>query len=299
MTNSVSQGTRSSGWHEGEIALQRRVGSYEKMAVVGPKVLRPYMLDQHREFFAELPFVVLGSLDGEGRPWATVRCGAPGFILSPDDTHLKICVGAEAGDPASLEVGAAVGLLGIQPHTRRRNRANGTVEGRSTSGLTIHVTQSFGNCPRFITRREALFEPAGAPPPEAERFEFLDPDACAMIEAADTFFVASYVRRDDGSADVDVSHRGGEPGFVGIDRVGTLVVPDYAGNNFFNTLGNFVCHPVCGLLFIDYERGDLLQITGRVSLHLDEASEHAARHWRVAPQLMVRRRGALPLRWRS
>jgi hypothetical protein len=42
----------------------------------------------------------------------------------------------------------------------------------------------------------------------------------------------------------------------------TLEFPDYPGNNMFNTLGNLVVHPRAGLLFVDFERGDLLQLTG-------------------------------------
>lgn len=299
MATSTPQNTLPSPWHAGEVELQRSVGSHEKMAAVGPKVIRAYMPEQHRTFFEGLPFIVLGSVDSAGRPWATLRAGAPGFVRSPDDTHLEIDAAGDAEDPASFEVGAPIGMLGIQPHTRRRNRANGAVQEVAGDGLLVHVTQSFGNCPRFITRREAIFEPVTSQTPEAERFEELDADARAMIEAADTFFVASYARHEDGSVDVDVSHRGGPAGFVGIDDSGTLVIPDYAGNNFFNTLGNFVRHPVAGLLFVDFERGDLLQLTGRATLHLAESSEDAARHWRVVPVSVVRRRGVVPLRWRT
>ncbi|MBV1858746.1 MAG: pyridoxamine 5'-phosphate oxidase family protein, partial [Nannocystaceae bacterium] len=164
--------------------------------------------------------------------------------------------------------------------------------------MRVRVSQSFGNCPRFITRREATFEPVAGPTPPAEHAERLDFQARALIEAADTFFVASYVRDEDGSTDVDVSHRGGPAGFVRIDDRGALVIPDYAGNNFFNTLGNFVRNPVAGLLFVDFERGDLLQLTGRVTLHLGASSDDAEPNWRVTPESVVRRRGAVPLRWR-
>lgn len=286
-----------SPWHPGEVELQRRVGSDEKLAEVGPKIIRPYMPDQHRDFFEELPFVVLGSVDTMGRPWATLRAGPPGFVQSPDDTHLVIRSEMDPEDPADLTTGASVGLLGIAPQTRRRNRANGVVAEMSPDALGVRVTQSFGNCPRFITRREASFEPLVGSKPLAERSDHLDSDARTTIQNTDTFFVASYIRHADGTIDVDVSHRGGPRGFVGIDGDGTLVIPDYAGNNFFNTLGNFVHNPVAGLLFVDFERGDLLQLTGSVELRLDEPSEDAARHWRVSVDAVVRRRASVPLRW--
>jgi hypothetical protein len=46
----------------------------------------------------------------------------------------------------------------------------------------------------------------------------------------------------------------------------TLEFPDYPGNNMFNSLGNLRVHPRAGLLFVDFARGDLLQLTGRVQV---------------------------------
>ena len=60
---------------------------------------------------------------------------------------------------------------------------------------------------------------------------------------------------------VDVSHRGGKPGFVRIDDDKTLTFPDFSGNYHFNTMGNILLNPLAGLLFIDFEQGDLLYLT--------------------------------------
>ena len=46
----------------------------------------------------------------------------------------------------------------------------------------------------------------------------------------------------------------------------TLEFPDYPGNNMFNTLGNLARHPRAGLLFVDFDSGDLLQLTARVGI---------------------------------
>ena len=53
-------------FHAGERALQARAGSLERLAEVGARVIRPAMPDQHRAFFAQLPFIVTGSVDGAG-----------------------------------------------------------------------------------------------------------------------------------------------------------------------------------------------------------------------------------------
>ncbi len=77
---------------------------------------------------------------------------------------------------------------------------------------------------------------------------------------------------------MDVSHRGGKPGFLRVtDEGGQTVVtmPDFRGNFFFNTLGNIAVNPRVGMLVVDYARGDLLQIAGDAEVVLDEDAVRA------------------------
>lgn len=91
----------------------------------------------------------------------------------------------------------------------------------------------------------------------------LGPAEQAIIAAADTFFIATaYQSTLDIASGVDVSHRGGNPGFVRIDDPQTLTIPDFPGNCQFNTFGNLELNPCAGLLFLDFDRGDLLYLTG-------------------------------------
>lgn len=304
MTNITA--TPALPWHEGEISLQRNAGVAERMAEVGRRVIRDWMPDQHRAFFAQLPFVVLGSVDPAGDAWATLRANMPGFMHSPTPTSLEVTLARDPGDPAEagLEDGDAVGLLGIELHTRRRNRANGTVRRVDENGFTLAVEQSFGNCPQYIQMRRFDFTRAPDRLQPTESVQQLDPRddrARKMIATADTFFVASYADRPDGTRQVDVSHRGGKPGFVHISEAGVLTVPDFAGNLFFNTLGNFRINPRAGLVFVDFATGDLLQITGIPEVILDgpeiAAFRGAERFWRVTPTRILYRPAALPLRW--
>jgi len=290
-------------WHEGEIALQRSVGLDRSLAEIGPKVVRDRLTEQHRDFFALLPFATLGAVDEEGDVWATVRAGRAGFLSSPDPLRLDLALPPDPDDPAEagLKEGEPAALLGLDLTTRRRNRLNGTVRERSGRGFSLEVGQSFGNCPKYITLRSPV-QPAeqGLDPPE--RFDTLDAEARALIGAANTFFVASYAPGWDGARQVDVSHRGGEAGFIHIGADGRLTIPDYAGNRFFNTLGNFNVNPRAGLVFIDFATGDLLQMTGSTELDLGSAEvanlPGAERLWHFRPRKIVRRRGGLPLRWR-
>jgi predicted pyridoxine 5'-phosphate oxidase superfamily flavin-nucleotide-binding protein len=294
-------------WHEGEVALQRELGVDERMAEIGPKVIRDFMPEQHRAFFRQLPFVVMGAVDGDGDAWATLRAGSPGFLSSPDSRSLHVALPREVDDPADqgMEDGDAVGLLGIELHTRRRNRLNGTIRRTGNGAFDVMVGESFGNCPRYIVLRDAEFarHPGVQSPVPARHMQHLDEHARAIIAEADTFFVATYVDGEDGARRVDVSHRGGRPGFVHVSADGVLTIPDYAGNMFFNTLGNIVANPKAGLVFPGFASGDRLQLTGDAEVVLNsseiEEFEGAERLWRVTPRRVVYRPEALPLRWIS
>ncbi|HVE07629.1 MAG TPA: pyridoxamine 5'-phosphate oxidase family protein [Paraburkholderia sp.] len=305
MISPVADNQSTAPWHGGEVALQQRVGVAERMRELGTRVVRKFMPDQHRAFFAQLPFVVLGAVDDAGDVWATLLAGQPGFMQSPGPQALDVAALPDPRDPAypGVHDGAAVGLLGIELHTRRRNRMNGTVRGRTARGFSIGVDESFGNCPQYIQLRSFEFvrEPAQLAEAAPQYRSALNARDRAIIEAADTFFVASYVDRDGAGRQVDVSHRGGNAGFVRIGADGVLTVPDFAGNLFFSTLGNFLVNPRAGLVFVDFASGDVLQLSGTATVDLDSpeiaAFQGAERLWRFTPQRVVYRAGALPLRW--
>lgn len=290
-------------WHEGETFIQRKLGVAERMETVGQRVIRDHMPDQHRDFYAQLPFIVLGSVDPAGDPWATLLVGKPGFLSSPTPTRLDIAAHADPGDPAGegMRDGDPIGLLGIEMHTRRRNRMNGFVTGIG-SGFRVDVDQSFGNCPRYIQLRDVDYarDPAEPFNGVVEILPQLDEQARAMIGEADAFFVATYADRAE-RRQVDVSHRGGKAGFVRVAEDGTLTVPDFNGNLFFSTLGNIVLNGKAGLVFVDYGSGDMLQMTGDAEVILESpeiaAFQGAERLWTFKPRRILRRAGALALRW--
>jgi hypothetical protein len=294
----------TSPWHAGEIAMQRTAGIAEKLAARG-NLLRDHLIDQHRQFYPQLPFIVAGAVDRAGDAWATILSGKPGFLHAPDPTHLSIATARDSNDPADkgMEDGDAIGLLGIELHSRRRNRLNGLVRRHSPGSFDVVVHQSFGNCPQYIQLREFAFvrDPAARTSQSPRALERLDERARALIVEADTFFVASYIDRADGGREVDVSHRGGKAGFVRLDDDGALTIPDFSGNRFFNTLGNILANPKAGLLFVDFESGDLLQLSGNAEVILDSPEiatfQGAERLWRFQPRHILYRPDALPLRW--
>lgn len=297
----------TSAFHPGERAVQQRLGVADKLDHVGRQVIRDFMPDQHREFFAQLPFLIAGCVDAQGQPWASVLVGQPGFVSSPDQHHLRIQAQPPAGDPlhATLATGAAIGLLGIEPHTRRRNRMNGIVQQIAAEGFTVEVTQSFGNCPKYIQARTPSFVPDKGASKRERRGDRLDDAMRRLAGSADTLFIATAFTGCDAvpahQRGADVSHRGGKPGFVRVDDERTLTMPDFVGNYFFNTLGNLTVNPRAGLLFIDFSNGDLLYLAVDADIIWDgaevQAFAGAQRLLRFHVRQAVLVEAALALRW--
>jgi predicted pyridoxine 5'-phosphate oxidase superfamily flavin-nucleotide-binding protein len=274
----------------------------EKVGEMGRKMLRDHLIQQHIDFYPLLPLILIGAPDPEGRPWASALFGEPGFVRALDPHRLRIGVLPAPDDPIgpALTTGARLGALGIELPTRRRNRLNGRVLEVQADGLVVAVQQSFGNCPKYIQTRALRWRPVGEREP-AVVASTLDDPARELISKADTFFIASVFGDDptDRRLGADVSHRGGATGFVRFDAPNRLVFPDYVGNNAFQTLGNISMDPRVGLLFLDFEAGTLLQVTGRAEIMWGgpavEAIRGAQRLVSVTIERMVRRPQALPL----
>jgi uncharacterized protein len=305
----------TSGWrftespfHVGEQAIQSRFGMQAQIEQQGRRVIRDYLPEQHRQFFAQLSYLLVGTLDHSGCPWASILVGEPGFLSTPDEHRLQISAQPLFGDPLTLNLAQDIdiGLLGIELHTRRRNRLNGKVTAVHRDGFEVQVSQSFGNCPQYIQARRFKWSVNDLNTPKpVDAFTVLGTVAQTMITAADTFFIATaYQDPTAGVArGVDVSHRGGKPSFVRIDNDQTLTIPDFSGNHHFNTFGNLALNPLAGLLFVDFTQGDLLYLTGRAEVIWEGAEINtyagAERLLRFYLEQGCRVEGSLPLRWSS
>ncbi len=294
-----------SPFHHGEQRVQERLGVRD-IEAWARKVVRDHLPEQQRDFYTSLPFLVVSARDGKGRPWVTLLDGPDGFVSSPDTRHLVIEAKPAQGDAleGSFKVGADIGILGIELATRRRNRANGRVVGNGLEGITFCVDQSFGNCPQYIREREwrrVDSELSG----KATSGNRLTASQRVWIESADTFFIASGYRGEGESATfgMDASHRGGDRGFVRALDDTRLQFPDYAGNNHFNTIGNLILDPRVGFLFINFETGSLLQLTGTASIDWDseELSHFPAARRLVTLDIeeLVELPAAVGLRWEA
>lgn len=91
-----------------------------------------------------------------------------------------------------------------------------------------------------------------------------------LIEQCDTFFLSSYYMNDVRSpldtVKADITHRGGNSGFIRILNERTLIWPEYQGNNMFMTLGNIHGNKKIGLLLIDFLHRRFLKLSGDARL---------------------------------
>lgn len=287
VAESLAQGAiPASPFHPGEQAVQITAGVRAEAEARGQKMLTPQLVNAQREFFAALSFAVISQLDEQGQPWASLVTGTPGFIQASADGRVRIERGGAVNSPAGLDasalkVGSQMGVLGIEFARRRRNRINGTVLDAGSESVLLTIDQGYGNCPKYITPRDwsdALLVGHYI----AEHTPTVSASVRQLIAQSDTFFIASSSGPGDAAASnqpqawgSDVSHRGGEAGFLELAG-NTLYFDDYPGNNLYNTLGNLQQYPRCGLLLIDFVTGDVAQIAGVAEL------SHSSDQYRIA-----------------
>ncbi|MFJ6578098.1 pyridoxamine 5'-phosphate oxidase family protein [Streptomyces sp. NPDC091368] len=270
-------------YHPGSRAVQERVGVRDLADHVG-RSITPGIRPVAAAFLEAQPMLVLGTADAQGRVGAGLLTGAPGFVRATGPRTVSVAAALPEGVPD----GAPVGTLALDPRTRRRMRLNGTAR-RSARGFTIEAEQVFSNCPKYLQRREWYGSEPAAPGAPAERHgETLTPDQIRRIRAADTFFLATSAP--DG---LDAGHRGGNPGFVRVDAPGELSWPDYPGNAMFLTLGNLEADGRAGLLFLNWETGLTLALSGRA--HTEYGPDGRVTRFRI--ERTTENPSGSPLRW--
>jgi uncharacterized protein len=249
-------------FHRGELAIQERVGVRPQAAKIGGSIHGTVPAGA-RAFLEQRRFVVLSTADPNGRPWASILTGSPGFASAPHPLEVRINASPAPGDPLgeNLETSRFVGLLAIDLATRRRMRVNGALERGADGEIVILVEQVYSNCPKYIQRRMVEREEPARQSRLVQRGRLLSDEQRAWLRRADTFFIAT-LNPEEGA---DASHRGGMPGFIGVEGE-RLIWPDYAGNMMYNTLGNIALHPRAGLLVPNFSSGSVLQLTGRAGI---------------------------------
>lgn len=293
-------------FHKGEIHFQKLTNKHERLAQLSQIFVRDHIVEQHKEFFAGLEYVFLGTVDADGQPNAHILVGGEGFILTPDPYHLMIRTDMLNGHAIKndLSEDAYISVLGLDLANRRRNRLHGKVERVGDDFIMIKVSQSYGNCPKYISLRDIHARDEKVSDGDATSQMGLSDEAHRIIKEADTFFIAS--NYDDGSNSEyeggDISHRGGKKGFVTVEDNNTLVIPDFQGNYLFNTFGNLLIDDRTGLLFVDFETGDLLHLKGKAKItELGDYADvfpDAQRILRIEITHSSLSKQRLPMRWK-
>lgn len=265
-------------FHAGELQAQALAGE-ATLAARNGSVISDSIIPGALAFLRQQTMVILATQSEDGSPVASPLFGLPGFVFPENPRVLRFhhsFIRRTESDPLwmNLRHGAAVGLLAIELATRRRLRVNGMIESVDGSGFVVDVREAFPNCPKYIQRRTVrMDEDAEDKRFEAESLESLaHKGATAVLDAADTLFIAS-AHEERGA---DVSHRGGNPGFV--ERLGsrTIRVPDYTGNSMFNTFGNLLIEPRAGVTVMDFANGRFLQMTGTALISWNQSDEHGS-----------------------
>ena len=257
-------------YHAGERKIQQMFGE-EQIANRNGRIIKNKIVKGAFNFIEKQPIAIVSSTDKAGNIWTSLLVGQPGFLRINDEVSLNINCKMLRSARAdifyeNIKANPQIGMLFIELATRGRYRVNGQAA-ISDDGIEISVHEAYPNCPKYIQRRVITF-------PDLEQVAKIRQSEGTNLEEsekvwichADTFFVGSTNK----GGRMDASHRGGVKGFVEILKDGTLKIPDYIGNSMYNTLGNFLENPNAGLVFVDFQKGNTLQLTGKAKLLFDQ-----------------------------
>jgi predicted pyridoxine 5'-phosphate oxidase superfamily flavin-nucleotide-binding protein len=284
-------------FHEGELAVQVRAGVLAAAERTGRMVQRT-ITPARWSFLTSRRFAVLAAQTTDRSVWTSIVTGPLGFLeIESEGAALHVHANVHPADPlaSALVEGTRVGLVVIDFEARRRFRVNGHIVS-ADDGLRLAVDEAYGNCPKYIQSYVPRADGRGQPSEPSEAKD-LDAAQTAWISRADTFFLGTVHP----AVGADASHRGGAPGFVRVLNPTELAWGDYWGNTLFNSLGNAAVEPAAGLLFIDFETGSTLQLSGRLAI--DWSPEAAAdvpgaeRVVRFQILRVIQTDAASPLRW--
>lgn len=255
----------SSVYHAGELAVQATAG-VQAQAERLVKLINSSIPPAVQDFLSSQKLAIASTVGTGDQVWASLLTGESGFVQAISEHTVQINATPIPGDPLreNLLQQDNIGILVIDLATRRRVRINGKAEINPDGSIYVHTKQVYFNCPKYIQLRQ-LDTDTKVQLPSIEHSQILTSQQQQWIAHTDTFFIASYHP----AGGADASHRGGYPGFVRVLSDRLLLFPDYAGNNMFNTLGNIATNPQTGLLFIDFESGSTLQLTGKTSIIWD------------------------------
>ncbi len=261
-------------FHDGQLAIQKITGE-EEIAKMRIPMIRSSLHPRSTAFIEHQVLAFLGSEDSNGAIWLSLIIGERGFIVIPSLQEIrfdlsKIVSNREDIFFKNITNNPTVGMLFHDAARRARYRAWG-VATKEEDQLRFDIRMGYPSCPKHI-QREVIELPQDTSPisPRYRHGTTLGKAEIKWIINAHTFFISTQTKK----GDIESSHRGGDPGFIEVLDNGILRVPDYVGNSMFSTLGNIYQNPKAALLFVDYKKGETLQLSGIAELQFDQNSEN-------------------------
>ncbi|MEM9451562.1 MAG: pyridoxamine 5'-phosphate oxidase family protein [Cyanobacteria bacterium P01_E01_bin.6] len=299
--------------HEGELLVQQHKYTPNELTQQIPNYINTNMPQQQAEFYAGLSYLPLAILDNKGRPWVSILVAksmndsSVGIKVS-DNNEMNIVAQMNHLDPfirilkqTDLNIKNKRTLfagVGVDFSNRRRNKLSGIITAASVDSagqlsLSLKSDEHLGNCPKYITIRslEPCLRQAEVSLDQFDLCTSKLPASCkeTINQASSVFLATKHVPDDETSIDeqrdMGLNHRGGAPGFVRVyediekDADGEecisiyLVLPDYSGNRFYQSLGNIQTNKQVGLAIPDFNNGNMLYVTGEAENLFDEDAE--------------------------
>lgn len=257
-------------FHQGEIRVQHRAGTRgvaDELSVALSDHLPS--IDAFNSLLSNLNIIWVSTV-ADNNVWVSPIFGSPStFAQAISQQQLQIRHPRQlSADDLLLgsQTDGPVGFLAIDLERRRRYRVNGYATGSNTSSLVINVKESFPNCPKYIQRRTVTQQTGQLPPvPQSIKYETdssLSSSDNHILSSADTLFIGTLNPR----TGLDVNHRGGRPGYIRIVSPTEIFFPDYRGNGMFQSFGNLQVDKRAGITIIDFETGQLLQLSGTATV---------------------------------
>ncbi len=261
-------------YSKGEQQVQK-MANEEKIAIRVKRLVEESINFQAMSFIEDQPFLIVSSKDGNNNVWTSILFGNHGFVKAKSTRTLEIDLKKLPNSEKDILFdnilkNPNVGTLFINHELRIRYRINGKAT-MDNDKISITVSEAYGNCPKYIQSYAFSPELGTNSPILSERGLSLNEKQLHLISSAHTFYLGTYGK----NGQMDASHRGGKKGFVSIIDNRVLKIPDYPGNSMFNSLGNISEIPNCGLLFVDFEKGHTLQLTGKGKLLFDQTDTNS------------------------
>ncbi|WP_121626815.1 pyridoxamine 5'-phosphate oxidase family protein [Poseidonibacter antarcticus] len=154
-----------------------------------------------------------------------------------------------------------IGMIGLNFEKAMRIRINGKGKIKSNK-LYLSIDEIYSNCPKHIKRRVLQEDTKILENQTIQKGRKLNEEIINIISNIDTFFIATSHKE----KGLDVSHKGGNKGFLKVLETNQLAFKDVPGNNLYNTIGNIYTNPNINIFFIDFKNYDTYHIKGIASI---------------------------------